>query len=37
MATKADPGPTGVKVHLINVGQGDAILLEVIYADGTCK
>ena len=30
----ARPDPIAVKVHPINVGQGDAILLEIQYDDG---
>ena len=38
MATRADPKePVAVRVHPINVGQGDAILLEIQYAGGKCN
>ncbi len=35
MAARPDPKkPVAVKVYPINVGQGDAILLEIEYDDG---
>ncbi|XP_064385751.1 uncharacterized protein LOC135334483 isoform X2 [Halichondria panicea] len=38
MATRPDPqNPIAVKVHPINVGQGDAILLEIQYDKGSPK